>query len=229
MTKAPLHKARRLPVLRVFVNHPRLTLSLGVVLAVFLLLSYFWSGSLTTRLLLAYNSGVIFDLILAGRMMFTAPVHHMRSRAQVQDDGRLAVLLSVVSASAVLLVTIAAHLSAAKALTGMEKYAHMSLAAVTVLTSWSFTQVMFALHYAHTYYGGPTNDTPGGLAFPETSEPDYVDFLYVACVIGTSGQTADVAFSTSLMRRIGLIHCIFSFFYNATLIALAINIAAGLM
>ena len=28
----------------------------------------------------------------------------------------------------------------------------VALAGVTVLTSWAFIQIMFALHYAHAYY-----------------------------------------------------------------------------
>ena len=224
-----LRHARRLPLIRIFFHHPRLTLSLGVALAAFSLLTIFWPGHVTARLLFAYNLGAILYLVLAGYIMMTAQVHQMRRRALQQDDGRVAVLLSVVIASGISLIAIAAQLSAAKDFTGLVKYAHVSLAAVTVLTSWSFTQVMFALHYAHEYYGGSSSDTQGGLEFPGTTEPDYLDFLYVACVIGTSGQTADVSFANGSMRRLGLIHCVLSFFYNATLIALTINIAAGLM
>ena len=229
MTRNYFRHARRLPLLRIFFHRPRLTLSLGVALAAFPLLTIFWPGHVTARLLLAYNLGAVLYLILAGHMFFTAQIHHMRRRALLQDDGRVAVLLGVVIASGISLIAIAAQLSAAKDLTGFVKYAHIGLAAFTVLTSWSFTQTMFALHYAHAYYGGSSSDTPGGLEFPGTTEPDYLDFLYVACVIGTSGQTADVSFATASMRRLGLIHCVLSFFYNATLIALTINIAAGLM
>jgi len=69
---------------------------------------------------------------------------------------------------------------------------------------------------------------PGGLEFPGGHAPDYGDFLYFACVIGTSGQTADVSFSSRVMRRTGLVHCVLAFLFNTTLIALTINIASGL-
>jgi uncharacterized membrane protein len=58
--------------------------------------------------------------------------------------------------------------------------------------------------------------------------PDYGDFLYFACVIGTSGQTADVSFTSRAMRRIGTVHCVLAFFFNTTVVALTINIASGL-
>ncbi|MES2049282.1 MAG: DUF1345 domain-containing protein [Pseudomonadota bacterium] len=67
-----------------------------------------------------------------------------------------------------------------------------------------------------------------GLAFPGGHAPDYGDFLYFACVIGTSGQTADVSFTCRFMRRIGTVHCVLAFIFNTTLLALTINIASGL-
>jgi uncharacterized membrane protein len=59
--------------------------------------------------------------------------------------------------------------------------------------------------------------------------PDYWDFLYFSAVIGTSGQTADVSFTSKAMRRTGLVHCVLAYFYNTTVLALTINIAASLM
>lgn len=220
---------RRLPVLRHLWQRPRLTLSLCLAVVLALVLTWTWPGHVTTRILIAYNAGAALYLILAGRMMLTATLDHICSRAKQQDDGQIAVLIGVMLASVVTLLAIAAHLSIAKDLVGWSRYAHIALAAATVVTSWSFTQTMFALHYAHAFYGADEGAPAGGLQFPGTAEPDYIDFLYVACVIGTSGQTADVAFSSSELRRIGLLHCVLSFFYNATLIALTINMAAGLM
>jgi uncharacterized membrane protein len=69
---------------------------------------------------------------------------------------------------------------------------------------------------------------PDVLQFPGTADPTYGDFFYFAAVIGTSGQTADVAFTSSKLRRIGVLHCILAFFFNTTVLALTINIAAGL-
>ena len=87
---------------------------------------------------------------------------------------------------------------------------------------------MFALHYAHDYYANLAQAPHGGLDFPGGQLPDYGDFLYFACVIGTSGQTADVSFTSRRMRRTGTVHCVLAFFFNTTLIALTINIASGL-
>lgn len=69
----------------------------------------------------------------------------------------------------------------------------------TIVASWLFTQVMFALHYAHDFHAALVRGQPGGLQFPDTPSPDYLDFFYFSAVIGTSGQTADVCFASGLM------------------------------
>ncbi len=52
--------------------------------------------------------------------------------------------------------------------------------------------------------------------------------MYFACVIGTSAQAADVTFNGASLRGIGLTHCVPAFFFNPTVLALTIDIAAGL-
>jgi uncharacterized membrane protein len=111
---------------------------------------------------------------------------------------------------------------------GLQKTRHVALAAATVLSAWMFTQTLFALEYAHDFYIGRIHGRPDSLSFPGTRDPAYSDFLYFACVIGTSGQTADVSFTDTALRRVGLVHCVLAFFFNTTVLALTINIAAGL-
>lgn len=181
-----------------------------------------------TRLIIGWNVGACLYLLLAARMMFWSTHERMRKRALQQDEGRIMVLVLVVTAAVACLGAIVAELAVVKDLHGTLRYAHIGLAALTILSSWAFTQVMFALHYAHDYYAALARAGTGGLDFPGGHPPDYGDFLYFACVIGTSGQTADVSFSSRTMRRTGLVHCVLAFFFNTTLVALTINIASGL-
>ena len=95
-------------------------------------------------------------------------------------------------------------------------------------SNWAFTQIMFALHYAHDYYVAHVNGKPTGIDFPADQAPDYGDFLYLAFIIGTSAQTADVSFNSKQMRRIALVHCVLAFIFNTFVLALTINIAASL-
>jgi uncharacterized membrane protein len=194
-----------------------------------------WGLLPVTRAILAWNVGALLYLALALYMMFASTHALMRQRAAQEDEGRLLILMLVVLAAMACIGAIVAELAVAKDLQGASRYAHIGLAALTIATSWAFTQVMFALHYAHEYYAhaartGHAGDESGagGLAFPGNEAPDYGDFLYFAVVIGTSGQTADVSFTRRAMRRIGLLHCVLAFFFNTTLLALTINMASGL-
>lgn len=181
-----------------------------------------------TRLIIGWNIGACLYLILAAHMMFWSTHERMRKRALQQDEGRLIVLVLVICAAIVSIGAIVAELAIAKTMQDSERYAHIALTLLTILSSWAFTQVMFALHYAHDYYLAEMCGNGGGLDFPGNHLPDYGDFLYFACVIGTSGQTADISFTSRVMRRTGLVHCVLAFFFNTTLVALMINIASGL-
>ena len=215
--------------LRAILARPRLLVCalIGTVSALFL--PWPLAQQQITRAIIGWNVGACLYLVLGARMMFWSSHERIRSRALQHDDGRIVVLVMVVVAAIVCLGAIVAQLGVAKDLQGTLKYAHIGLAALTILTSWAFTQVMFALHYAHDYYLAEAQGHPPGLDFPGGHAPDYGDFLYFACVIGTSGQTADVSFSSRTMRRTGLVHCVLAFFFNTTLVALTINIASGML
>ena len=181
-----------------------------------------------TRHIIALNSGAILYLVLATQMMFFSDQKKMLRRSELQDEGQIVTMILSLGAVTTSLVTIVAELSVAKEMHGWFRYEHMALAALTILTSWAFIHLMFAIHYAHDYYLNLSKNLPGGLEFPGNTLPDYADFLYFSSVIGTSAQTADVSFTSKKMRRFGAIHCVFSFFFNTTILALTINIASGL-
>lgn len=208
---------------------PRLLVAIAVGVLILLALPDAVATNRITRSLLAWNAGVVLYLGLALQMMLRSNHDRLRQRAQEEDEGRWVVLILVSLCVFTSLVAIALQLGAAKSLQGPTRLGHIGLAAFTVLTSWGFMQVMFALHYAHDYYVARSRHRPGGLTFPGTEDPDYLDFAYAACIIGTSGQTADVAFASRAMRRTGLLHCVLAFFFNTTVLALAINMAAGLL
>jgi uncharacterized membrane protein len=182
-----------------------------------------------SRMLLAWNAGVGTYLLLAAVMIVRSSHEHLRWRARVQAELRAVVLVGVILATFACIAAIFAELSTVRDVHGVLKAEHIALTVTTVVLSWTFIHLMFALHYAHDYYLAHGHAGDGGLAFPGTSEPDYVDFLYFSAVIGTSGQTADVSFTSSSMRRWGLLHCVLSYAFNTTVLALAINIASGLI
>ena len=178
--------------------------------------------------IIGWNAGALLYIAMVSAMMARSTPEAMRDRALRLDAGQLVVLGMVVVAAVFSLAAILAELVVAKDLSGTARYTHIALAVLTILSAWAFTHLMFALHYAHDYHLAQLRGREGGLSFPGDEPPDYGDFLYLAFIIGTSGQTADVSFSSRHMRRIGLVHSVLSFLFNTSLLALTINIAASL-
>lgn len=214
--------------LRILLARPRLLACFVIGLGTTFLLPHTWAQLSITRYLIGWNVGSCLYLVLAARMMFWSSHQRMKTRALRQDEGRVLVLVLVVMAAIMCVGAIVAELGVVKDLKGAVRYGHIFLALLTIVSSWAFTQVMFALHYAHDYYCAELGGTHGGLDFPGGHAPDYGDFLYFSSVIGTSGQTADISFTNRKMRRTGMVHCVLAFFFNTTLIALTINISSSL-
>ena len=208
---------------------PRLLITLAVVLALGLSLPSTLAPHTLTRWLLAWNVGAVLYVGMAAAMMVRSSMAHMRQRARQQDERQGVILVFVAVAAVTSVVAIAGELSLAKNMQGTAKALHVALAGVTVFTSWAFIQVMFTIHYAHDYYAAIARGRPPGLQFPGDEAPEYGDFFYFAAVIGTSGQTADVSLMSKPMRRVGTLHCILAFLFNTTVLALLVNIGAGLV
>jgi uncharacterized membrane protein len=215
-------------ILRQVRARPRLFIATAIAVGIGLLIPKELATHAATRWLIAWNVGTCLYVLLAAIMMIRSSHNHMRHRAQIQDDGQLVILALVIVSAVASLIAIGGQLAVVKDMHGLLKTEHIALAGLTVLSSWAFIQIMFALHYAHDYYAAACHAKPPGLAFPDDEAPDYGDFFYFACVIGTSGQTADVSFTSKPMRRIGSVHCILSYLFNTTVLALLINIGASM-
>ena len=207
---------------------PRLILAGIIGLSVIIFMPKSLSLHPITVLVIAWNVGACLYLLLVGIMIGRSTLESTQRRARLQDEGQWVILTVVVLAAMASLSAIVALLAVAKNLHGTARYGHIGLAAITIVSSWAFTHMMFALHYAHNYYISLARGKPAGLAFPGEEAPDYGDFVYFAFVIGTSAQTADVSFTSRSMRRVGLVQCVLAFLFNTTVLALTINIAASL-
>jgi uncharacterized membrane protein len=229
----PVKRRPILPV-RLFKARPRLLLCLAAGIFLGLLLPPTWR--IVTRLLVSWNLSTLAYVILVISMMLGETSETIKRRAAAQDEGRFVVLSLAIVAATASIFAIVAQLATVKDAAGWTKYFHLSLAAGTIVSSWFFVHIMFALHYAHEYYDewetgkAIVKQLRGGLDFPGTpSKPDYSDFLYFSFVIGVASQTADVNITSKAMRAVALVHCVLSFFFNTTILALTINIAAGLI
>lgn len=182
----------------------------------------------STRLLVAWDVGTLLHLVLTWTMMARAETHHLRERAVTQDEGAVVVLALTILASLASLGAIAMELHGLHDRPPADVPPRLALVGVTLLVSWLFVQTLFALHYAHDYYSG-AEGARRGLAFPGDGAPDYWDFLYFAATIGAASQTSDVTVVSKRMRRFVLAHTVLSFFFNTTVLALAINVGASLI
>jgi uncharacterized membrane protein len=142
-----------------------------------------------------------------------------------EDDGRVATRVLLLSASTASLVGIGFTLiKASQAGTGGQVMLTM-VAIVTVALSWVVVHTVFTLRYAHEYYTQPV----GGIDFKTDEPPDYQDFAYIAFTIGMTFQVSDTDVQGRKVRRTVLKHSLLSYLFGAVILAVVINVIAGIV
>lgn len=102
------------------------------------------------------------------------------------------------------------------------------LALMSVPLGWATIHMMAAFHYAHLFWRlGAEGSSRKGLEFPGGDAPDGWDFVYFSFVLGMTAQTSDVCISGAHIRRFALMHSIVAYFFNAVLVAAAVNVAVA--
>lgn len=185
--------------------------------------AYALGRSPSLALLLGFDAAALVFLVLTARVFGQASSASMRVHAKQQDVGRMGVLWSSVALSIMVLVALWVELRGESSVGGV---VDMLAAAATIMLSWLYMNMIFALHYAHGYYGHRSG-THKGLDFPGTQEPDYWDFAYFAMVLGMTFQVSDVQIVNRRVRRMALMHSVIAFFFNVFIIAISVNVAAG--
>lgn len=210
---------------RIVRTRPRLFLSALLGVAVIAVLAAATNWKIATKLLIGWDVGIAFYLVLMVVLMTRSDVHRIRRRAALQDDGRIAILVLTAAAALASIGAIIAELGAQAG--SARTPAQLIIGTVTIVLSWAFIHAMFALHYAHEFYD--EDESGGGLTFPGKDEPDYWDFVYFSLVIGMTSQVSDVAVTSKSIRLTVAAHGVVSFFFNVTLLALMVNIAASVI
>jgi uncharacterized membrane protein len=186
-------------------------------------------ASTPTCIIAAWDSFSLTFLALIWIAIFGSGIDHIRYRARTQDLSRLLIFTFTIAAACSSIFAVIILLSAAKNTTHIGL--HATLSVLAVLSSWSLVHTMFAMRYAHAYYGdGKSGDKhAGGLEFPSDDTPDYLDFAYFSFVIGMTCQVSDVQITAKSLRTLALIHGILSFCFNTIILALTINTVSGLL
>jgi len=181
-----------------------------------------------TRVLFGWNVATWFYLLSLWVLMVRATPERIRHVARIQDESAAKVLTTVCIASVMSLLAIVAELARVKGMAPDMRFAHMSLSAATLLGAWLLLPTLFAMHYAHQYYGSSAETRP--LLFPDRpTTPDYWDFAYFSFTIAVASQTADIAPNNNATRRLVLAQSILAFVFNTSILAMSINVAAGLL
>ncbi|MBM9467891.1 DUF1345 domain-containing protein [Nakamurella leprariae] len=106
-----------------------------------------------------------------------------------------------------------------------------ALGVTTVLLSWMLMHAGFARRYRRltAVHGGLRFPVPDGYADvgPDAPPRPVADFYYYAFTLGTAFGATDVQVTTSRMRWNSMMHSIIAFFFNAAVVAFAINVLAG--
>jgi len=208
--------------------HARLLISITVGIAVTLGLSM-TNWGMATKLLFGWDIGVVLYLALAYQLAVTCGIEEIRRRAAEDDEGAVALLILTGLSGLAIMGAIVAELGIAK-VSGQPRSGYgITIAAVTIVASWAFVHTIFALHYAHEYYGARGDKAIGGLNFPGRQAPDYWDFVYFSLVIAMTSQVSDVVITSKVMRRIVTVHGVLAFFFNVTVFALTVNIISNLI
>ena len=210
---------------KLFVDHPRLWISLAVGCALFFFLPQQWS--VLSRVLVCWNCGVTLFLVLIFVWMSRLTAEQICSRYIEEDESAPIILAVVIVAALFSLIAIVQPLATLKQAAGWERTGHFALAALTLVNSWILVPTMFTTHYADMFYSVAETERP--LRFPETRMPVFWDFAYFSFTIAAACQTADVATLNAGARKAVIAHTLISFLFNAAILGFAINVTAGLI
>jgi uncharacterized membrane protein len=215
-------------ILKVISGHGRVFAALAIVAVVFLVNPIGSAGR--TRAIVAWDAGVLSFLVLALHLFLSHDEKQMPGLTAEREEGQWAIFWVALFASLISFFAVTTEFSDLRDLPGPQRVTRIVFVAATLIMSWLLAHVIFALRYAQEWYasdgGGKVRR---GLVFPGDHQPDYMDFLYFSMVLGMTFQVSDVQITARRVRRLALLHGLVSFLYNTVIIALTVNIAAGLL
>ena len=216
-------------LLHIVTCRPRLFIGLAAALVTLAILPR--GMSMSTHTILAWDVGVIVFLALSAFLFTTERMDRIAADAAEQEEGEWTIFWLTVAAVVFSFAAIIGEFSGTKQMEPGQRNLHVILVAVTLFVSWLMTHTTFAFRYAHEFYEVDPHGVgiAGGLEFPGEIRPDYLDFLYFALVLGMTFQVSDVQITSRKFRRLAAAHGLLSFLFNTIILALTVNIAAGML
>jgi len=184
----------------------------------------------STRVMISWDAFAIAMITMSWLLFFKTTATQQHEIVKRQDDNISVIFAIVLSAVCVSLAgALLLILNTEESILDRDLRTIFTIAAVT--TSWILLHTIFTIRYAHLYHNydnAQTGAEGGGIDFPNAEAPDYIDFAYFSFVIGMTFQVSDITISSKTVRRFVLMHSLISFVFNTIIVALTVNIIAGI-
>jgi uncharacterized membrane protein len=174
--------------------------------------------------LIGWVTAAVLFLVRVWATLLPLDAESTKLHAMREDDSRLAADAAILTSSLASLVAVGFLLVKGARAGGFTEGFSTAGAVLSVVLSWAVVHTIFALRYGHMFY----RDN-GGIDFHGGGDPTYRDFAYVAFTIGMTYQVSDTEMTTRDMRAAVLRHALLSFVFGTAIIAMMINVVAGLV
>jgi uncharacterized membrane protein len=209
-----------------------------VLTTVFVLLIFWDLLGWEISLLLSWVIGSLVYLILSHTLILTADGEFTkRKNSKLEPSRRLLIIM-------IALVTFLSTLGVGVLLDSIinnrkdivDHIFPFSLSVLAIFLSWSMITTKFAIYYCRLFYdaedknGIPYEDgMHGGLIFPGTDIPCYLDFFYLAFTISLGYSVSDINANKTFMRAVIIVQSIFSFIFFSTVFSIFLNTIISLV
>lgn len=184
------------------------------------------------RLIISFDAASVVYVWLFYTLISRTTAEQAAVRSGRDELRGAATLVVVVLLSLVSVVAVAALLNNLARAPHWLNVIHLTTSLAAIALAWLLAHIFFGLHYMALYYGNitPDDDSPGdhGLEFHNRPKASYWDFMYFSFTIAVCFGTSDVTITTTAMRRVTLLHAIFSFFFVAAILGFVVNILSSL-
>lgn len=186
--------------------------------------------NITVRCINSWDIFCFLFLTLNWLTFWTVKPRQIRAEASIQNVNKIAVfVIAIITTFSAMVLVLQMLLDKNVSSMGMSYTLFSAIAGL--LLSWILIHTVFTLRYAHLFYADHKEDKSkhaGGLDFPNETHPDFLDFAYYSFVIGMTFQVSDVTVTSKDLRRLTLFHSLLAFAFNTIIVALTVNVLAGL-
>ena len=180
-----------------------------------------WQGAI----LLGWSAASLVYVVWVMRSISGKGAEETARTATREDGSRAAADLMLLGAAIGSLGAVLLSLVKASSEHGGTRALLTVVAVASVFLSWGVVHLTFTLRYARLFFTNPQ----GGIDFHDDhKDASYVDFAYMAFTIGMTYQVSDTDLTNRQIRSAALRHALLSYLFGTVIIAMTINVIAGL-